>query len=137
MFAAISIAALALAGVMTVAGPPSTFDPVAAAAQENTNVEYVAQQTDAEQSKLQLVGAKAPRGRGDNACVGKLYRAPRVARLRFDRRPVEEVLARNTRRPAVALTDAVLAIAPDDAADSGNRTRAQQERKLLHRRFES
>jgi hypothetical protein len=52
MFVALSIAALGLAGVMIVTGPPTTFDPVGTAAHENANVAYVAQSAGTEQPKL-------------------------------------------------------------------------------------
>ena len=52
MFVALSIAALGLAGVMVVAGPPTTFDPVGSAAHEQANVAYVAQNAAIEQPKL-------------------------------------------------------------------------------------
>lgn len=51
MLAALSVVALAMAGVMfTVA--PSTDDAVASAQQEQAKVEYVAQKTDVEQPRL-------------------------------------------------------------------------------------
>jgi hypothetical protein len=46
MFVALSIAALSLAG------PPTTFDPVGSAAQEKATVAYVAQNAGTEQPKL-------------------------------------------------------------------------------------
>ena len=52
MFAALSVVALVLAGGMVVTGPPTTFDPVGSAAQENAKFEYVAQNTGTEQPKL-------------------------------------------------------------------------------------
>jgi hypothetical protein len=52
MFVALSIAALSLAGVMVVAGPPTTFDPVGSAAHEKASVAYVAQSAGTEQPKL-------------------------------------------------------------------------------------
>jgi hypothetical protein len=52
MFAALSVVALVVAGAMGVAGPPSTFDPVAAAAQEKAAVAYVPQNAGTEQPKL-------------------------------------------------------------------------------------
>ena len=52
MFVALSIAALGLAGVMVVAGPPTTFDPVGSAAHEKANVAYVAQSAGTERPKL-------------------------------------------------------------------------------------
>lgn len=52
MFAALSIVALVVAGVMGVAGPSSTFDPVAAAAPDKAAVAYVSQNAGTEQPKL-------------------------------------------------------------------------------------
>ena len=52
MFVPLSIVALSLAGVMVVAGPPTTFDPVGSAAQEKATVEYVAPNAGTEQPKL-------------------------------------------------------------------------------------
>ena len=52
MFAALSLAALAVAGVMAVAGPPNTDDAVALAAQEKATVAYVAQNAGTAQPQL-------------------------------------------------------------------------------------
>jgi len=52
MFAALSIVAFAIAGVMAAAGPPSSSDPVASATQERAAVEYVAQSTGNNQPTL-------------------------------------------------------------------------------------
>ena len=52
MFAAFSVVALVLAGGMAVVGPPTTFDPVNSAAQDNAKIEYVAQNAGTEQPKL-------------------------------------------------------------------------------------
>lgn len=52
MFVALSAVALVLAGGMVVVGPPTTFDPVGSAAQENAKIEYVVQNAGTEQPKL-------------------------------------------------------------------------------------
>jgi hypothetical protein len=49
---------------MLVTAPPTTFDPVGSAAHDKANVAHLAQSAGTEQSKLQLPGARALRGRG-------------------------------------------------------------------------
>lgn len=51
MLAALSVVALAMAGVMFTVAPPTQND-VASAKQEPAKVEYVAQQAEAEQPRL-------------------------------------------------------------------------------------
>ncbi len=52
MFAALSIAALAIAGGMIATAPPTTFDPVASATNEKPTVVVVAQSNGTHQPTL-------------------------------------------------------------------------------------